>query len=665
MKITSIRFRLIVGGIFLVLLPLLVTGYFSTTKSSAALSDLAKKEAASIASDLAALTDQVLKEEMKLAEALAADRAVADLLTLVGKGGAAAAAGEIADMRGKLEMVFSRMGSGYQGIFLGDAKGDIFTGILDNGQEYKGINIADQNYFNSVKTGGRTMVGEIVRSRATDRLIAVVCVPVRTEGDGFVGVFGIVLKIESLTELISGRKLGETGYGFMTDKKGIILAHPDAKNILNLDITRLEGMERIAERMLAGEKGVAEYTYKGTDKIAGFAPLAAAPWFIAATQDQAEFMKAANAIRNASLIITLAAMALTGAAVAYFAGLIIKPINRATQNLKDIAQGEGDLTLRLDAGTKDEMGELAFWFNSFVEKLQGIISLLAENSGKVDSAAGDLSTIAGDLARGAADTSRRAANVATASEEMSANLNNVAAAMEQSATNTNMVASAAEEMSSTINEISENAEKARNISSKAVDQAKNAAEKMGELGSAAQRIGMVTETITEISEQTNLLALNATIEAARAGEAGKGFAVVANEIKDLAKQTAAATLNIRQQIEEVQRTTSSTVAEIDQISEVIGGVNEIVTTIAAAVEEQTAATREIADNISQASQGIQEVNENVSQSSHVAGTITEDIAKVNFAATGISESSSKVQDSAEGLRQMASELNRIVGSFKI
>ncbi|OGR18174.1 MAG: hypothetical protein A2X81_09775 [Desulfobacterales bacterium GWB2_56_26] len=344
---------------------------------------------------------------------------------------------------------------------------------------------------------------------------------------------------------------------------------------------------------------------------------------------------------------------------------VTKPINRTITMLKDIAQGEGDLTMRLDAKSKDEIGELGLWFNTFIEKLQGIVKRIAENSNNVNSSANQLSTIARALSDSAIDTSQRAANVATASEEMSANLNNVAAAMEESATNTNMVASAAEQMSSTITEIAENAERARIVSSRAVDQAKNASEKMGELGSAAQKIGMVTETITEISEQTNLLALNATIEAARAGDAGKGFAVVANEIKDLAKQTAQATLNIKQQIDEVQRTSKLTGTEIDQISEVISGVNEIVTTIAAAVEEQTAATREIADNIAQASKGIQEVNENVSQSSAAAGTITDDIGKVNLSATNISGSGKQVQNSSAGLQLMAAELNTIVGSFKV
>ena len=665
MKITSIRFRLIAGGIILVLVPLVVISILSITKSSTALSVLAKVQAESIASDLVGLADRILLEEVKLAEVFAADDEVVDVLALVHKNGTDAAAEGIGKLYRSMGKKFARLGSSYQGVFVTDAAGSLFTGVLEDGKEYKGSNVGDREYFQAAKSTGKTVIGDIVRSKTTEKLISVICVPIKGESQEFLGVLGLVMKVEFLTEIVSARKIGATGYGFMTDKKGIILAHPVPKHILSLDVTKLAGMEEIVRRMLAGEKGVEEYTFNGIEKIAGFAPLSVVNWYIAVTQDEAEFLMAAHSIRNASLLVALAAIGLTSVAVAYSAGLIVKPINRAISSLKDIAEGEGDLTMRLDARSKDEIGELGFWFNTFIEKLQGIVKRIAENSAHVNSSANQLSTIAGELSDGAEDTSQRANNVATASEEMSANLNNVAAAMEQSATNTNMVASAAEEMSSTINEIAENAEKARNVSSKAVAQAKNASEKMGELGSAAQKIGMVTEAITEISEQTNLLALNATIEAARAGEAGKGFAVVANEIKELAKQTAGATLNIKEQIDEVQRTTKLTVTEIDHISEVISGVNDIVTTIAAAVEEQTAATREIANNIAQASQGIQEVNENVSQRSAVAGTITEDIAKVNQAATGISESSRQVQKSSGDLQRMAAELNTIVGSFKV
>ena len=665
MKFTSIKFRLIAGGITLVLLPLLVISILSISKSSTALSEISKKQVRTIAADLAGLADNILKEEIKLADVIAADKQVTDVLTLVKQGGTGAATDQISSLYKDLGQKFSQLGSDYQGIFVTDTEGTLFTGILEGGKEYKGSNIADRPYFQAAKSTGKTIVGDVVRSKATGKLICVICVPIKSAKQEFVGALGLVLKVDFLTDLISSRKIGKTGYGFMTDKEGIILAHPVPEHILKLDITKLPGMEEITRKMLAGQRGVEEYTFKGIDKIAGFAPLTVTNWYVAATQDADEFLMAAHSIRNLSIIVTLAAMTLTILAVAYSAGLIVKPINRAIASLKDIAQGEGDLTMRLDARSKDEIGELGFWFNTFIEKLQGIIKRIAENSSQVNGSSHQLSAIAKQLSAGAEDTSQRAATVATASEEMTANLNNVAAAMEESSTNTNMVASAAEEMTSTINEIAENAERARDVSSKAVAQARSASEKMGELGDAAQKISMVTETITEISEQTNLLALNATIEAARAGEAGKGFAVVANEIKDLARQTAQATLNIKSQIDDVQRTTRLTVTEIDQISDVISGVNDIVGTIATAVEEQTAATREIADNISQASQGIQEVNENVSQSSTVASDITQDISKVNLAATGISERSKEVQASSEDLQRMAAELHTIVGSFKV
>ena len=665
MKVSSIRFRLIAGGIILVLLPLLVVGLLSISKSSTALSELSKKQAESVAADLVSLTDAILREEIKLAEVFAADPEVAKVAQAVQRDGVDKTAEAVGRLFERLGKQFVPLGGSYQGVFVADAAGNLYTGVLEGGKEYKGSNVADRDYFKAAKTGGKTTIGEVVRSKTTDKLITVVCVPLKAPGGEFLGALGLVLKVEMLTDLVAKRKVGATGYGFMTDAKGIIIAHPDAKNILELNVTKLAGMEDIVRRMLGGEKGVEDYVYKGIDKIAGFAPLSQAPWFIAVTQDAAEFLQAANSIRNSSLLVALVAMAFTVLAVTFAAGLIVKPLNRAIASLKDIAEGEGDLTRRLDAAAKDEIGELGRWFNTFIAKLQGIIVKLGENSNGINASATQLATIAKDLSSGAADTSQRAESVATASEEMSANLNNVAAAMEESATNTNMVASAAEEMSSTIREIAENAERARTVSSKAVNQAQNASEKMSELGSAAQKIGKVTETITEISEQTNLLALNATIEAARAGEAGKGFAVVANEIKELAKQTAGATQNIKQQIDEVQRTTELTVAEINQISEVIGNVNDIITTIAAAVEEQTAATREIADNIAQASQGIQEVNENVSQSSAVAGTITQDIAQVNQAAGTIAGNSRQVESSSSGLYQLSQELKKIVDSFKV
>ncbi len=493
-----------------------------------------------------------------------------------------------------------------------------------------------------------------------------VAIPIIANGKS-VGVAGVDYDMDKMKEIISAIKPFDTGFGILNFSDGSVVAHPDEK-IVGTTVFSGEALKAIKNGKPFQDISQTE-NFSG-DTLSIFAPINFGTdydiWNLAISVSMDLVFDKARSLRNTSIGIGIVSLLILFGVVYVIATFIIaRPIDRAVASLRDIAEGEGDLTMRLEAKNKDEIGELAHWFNVFIIKLQGIIGKITENSNLVDSASSELAEIARTLSHGSDSTSQRANNVATASEEMSANLNNVAAAMEQSSTNANMVASAAEEMSATITEIAENAEKARNVSGDAVHQAKNASEKMNELGVAAEKIGRVTETITEISEQTNLLALNATIEAARAGEAGKGFAVVANEIKDLAKQTAEATLDIKNLIDDVQKTTQSAGTEIGQISEVISGVNDIVSTIATAVEEQTAATQEIANNISQTSQGIQEVNENVNQSSTVASKISEDIALVNVAATEILQGSNDVEKSSANLQERAMELNSIVSSFKI
>jgi methyl-accepting chemotaxis protein len=361
------------------------------------------------------------------------------------------------------------------------------------------------------------------------------------------------------------------------------------------------------------------------------------------------------------LIITCAAFLLAW----LLSGGIIKPIKKVAAGLKDIAGGEGDLTIRLEVTSRDEVGDLAKWFNVFIDRLQRIVKEITAGVETLSLSSTDLSSISQLMSEAAQNASDKSHLVATSSEEMSTNMNNVAAASEQASSNVNIVATATEEMSATINEIAQNSEKARSVTREAVSQAQNTSVKVNELGSAAQDISKVTEVITEISEQTNLLALNATIEAARAGEAGKGFAVVANEIKELAKQTAEATQEIRQKIDGVQSSTGDTVGQIKRICEVIDEVNNIVSTIATAVEEQSVATREIANNVSQAAQGIQEVNVNVAQSSSVAGGISKEIVGVNASADEIANSSSQVNISAQDLHKLSDRLQQIVTQFKI
>jgi methyl-accepting chemotaxis protein len=343
--------------------------------------------------------------------------------------------------------------------------------------------------------------------------------------------------------------------------------------------------------------------------------------------------------------------------------MVAHPLGKISEGFDQVAGG--DLKTTMDVQSKDEIGVLSGHFNGFVEKLHDTVASIASLVDSLKNSASSLNGLSTDMSSGAEDMSRKTTDVASSATAMTDNMNSVADSMVEATGNINMVAAATEEMTATINEIAQNTANARNISGQAVTEAKNATDKMKNLGESAQNIGKVTEAITEISEQTNLLALNATIEAARAGDAGKGFAVVASEIKELARQTSSATLEISARITEIQTDTSGAIGEIEHISEIITDINAIVSVIAAAVEEQSVATREIAGNINQASHGLDTVAGNVQDSSRVSGEITHDIKEVDSSSEDIMESGNKVKESAAELAELAELLKSLTERFKL
>ncbi len=268
---------------------------------------------------------------------------------------------------------------------------------------------------------------------------------------------------------------------------------------------------------------------------------------------------------------------------------------------------------------KAEMDKLAHDFEAAVGE---IINTVSSASGQLEASAGTLTA------------------TASRSQELTSM---VANASDQASNNVQSVASATEEMSTSVNEISRQVQNSARIANEAVHQARTTNDRVGELSNAATRIGAVVELINTIAGQTNLLALNATIEAARAGEAGRGFAVVASEVKALAEQTAKATGEIGQQIAGIQTATMESVAAIKEIGDTIGRRSEISSTIAAAVEEQGAATQEIARNVQQAAQGTLQVSSNISDVQRGASETEAASSQVYAAAQSMSKDSERLK----------------------
>ena len=546
----------------------------------------------------------------------------------------------------------------YEDIFLADMSGLVIAS--STAAVIGKINIGDRDYFKAAAQG-QTAVSQATISRASGNAVFIIGVPVQQKGE-ISGVLAGVLSIKSFTEkFIDPIKAGRTGFAFLFDQDGVTLAHPDAAKIMEFNVSEHD----FGKQMLARKTGLLKFESEGAQKWAAFETIGDLGWTIAINVPEAEILEPVTSLGRINLIVAVVVVAVAIGLIFVVTSTVVKPVNRVVAGLKDAAEGEGDLTKRIDITSEDEVGELARWFNTFVERIQRIIRDVAQNASNLSVSAKELAGISEHLSSGAEQTSGKAVTVASASEEMSATIASVAQVMEDTASNLTVVASGAEEMTATISEIAANTEKGRQIAEEAVGQTSHASRQIEELGVAAQQIGQVVETITEISEQVNLLALNATIEAARAGDAGKGFAVVANEIKDLAKQTAEASREIKQQVEGIQNSTQDTVAEVTSIASVVAKVNDIVSTIATAVEEQSVTTKDIAGNVARASEGVSEVNGNIAESSQVANTITADIADVTGAAGEMSDSSSQVNASSRNLSKLAETLNEMVGQFKV
>ncbi len=302
------------------------------------------------------------------------------------------------------------------------------------------------------------------------------------------------------------------------------------------------------------------------------------------------------------------------------------------------AAANGDFTanVRLE-GKTGFLLDISGQVNKLIDTSRHAFKAIAANAATLSTASQDLSALSIQMSSNAEETTAQAASAAAAATQVSGNMQQVATGVE--------------ELSVSIREISSNAMEASAVTTRAVSEAKATNQTMAKLGVSSQEIGSVLKTISSIAEQTNLLALNATFEAARAGELGKGFAVVANEVKELARQTSRATVEISNNIANIQSDVKVAISSIGAISEIIQKINDISNVIASAVEEQAATANEIGKAVSSAANGSSEIASNLASVSQVSRDTT----------LGASNS----QKAASNLRQMSAQLQTLVSRFSL
>ncbi|GAA0947082.1 hypothetical protein Vau01_109360 [Virgisporangium aurantiacum] len=339
--------------------------------------------------------------------------------------------------------------------------------------------------------------------------------------------------------------------------------------------------------------------------------------------------------RNVVLTVLIVTMLFGLALSVGVARLISNALDRCMAALRRI--GDGDLTARVVVHTRDELGELATTLNATATAVGDMVRRVIANSEQLAGASAQMSSVATQLSTSAQTAAEQAGTVSGDANRVSGNVQTVA--------------SGAEQMGAAIREITTNATEASRVAADAAQITEQAQGSVQKLGLSSAEIGAVVKLITSIAEQTNLLALNATIEAARAGEAGKGFAVVAGEVKDLAQETARATGEIASRVAAIQQETDGTITAIGQISDVIGRVNDYTTTIASAVEEQTAVTAEI--------------SRSVGETADSAANIATNIAGVARTAEAVTSGADETQHTATTLAAMSTELRTLVAAYRV
>jgi methyl-accepting chemotaxis protein len=674
MKNIKIGVKLIAVGTLIMIIPLVLVAYFAVTKSSAGLTNVENEQLTARAKDIAQLVDKVFAEEQKVALSLSTDPDIIATTVAVNDQGSAKAHDAVAAIDRKLKPFAENkdLSGAYETVNVVGRSGVVYASSVST---TVGVPVSDREYIKNAMAG-QANIGDVMVSKTTGKPVSPIAVPIYSNG-AVVGACFIVLHIDFLSELIASQKIGKEGYSFVVEKSGLVIAHPDAKQVLKLNALQVNGVADFAKEMVAGKTGVTNYHFNGEPKTAGYAPVASTGWSVALTLSQGEFLQAANDVRNIVLIVAGIAIALGFLIYFVFSRSITTPLSKGVAFAQLVAGG--DFSQQLDIRQKDEVGMLVEALNTMSMKLKDMITTIMDSADQVAASSEEISASSQSLAEGSQSQ-------ASTLEETSASVEELTASVDQVSGNAQSQAAAVEEgtasmaqVQRSIDEISKSLTDIAGLATQSVDKSVEGARAVMEvveginlISDSSEKIAGIVNVISDIADQTNLLALNASIEAARAGEHGRGFAVVADEVSKLADRSSTSTKEIgaliKESVKNVTRGVETAKGSQGAMEEIRGAsqkVKEMIVGLSDALGQQVGAIKELAkalENVSEMSQSISAATEEQTSNAKQVAKAVESVNELTQAAASAAE---EMSSSTEQLSGMAQELQKMTGQFKI